>query len=110
MTEFTRKEFYKEYKYERTNSLKVFIPKWHKHSLRKLSFLKSTLFYRTSINEDEYTVSVIPVSGNTFYQCNDLTRVIFPVLNNEIVLFPKERAIQIIDEIDLLLNPERLYL
>ena len=102
-----KKEFYKEYKYERTNSLKVFIPKWHKHSLKELSFLKSTLFYRTSINEDEYTVSVIPVR---FYQCNDLLRAEFPLLINEIVLFPKERAIQIIDEIDFLLNPERLYL
>ena len=105
-----KKELYKEYQYERTNSLKVFIPKWHKHSLKELSFLKSTLFHRTSINEDECTVSVIPVSTNTFYQCDNLTRVIFPVLNSEIIPFSKERAIQIIDEIDLLLNPERLYL
>lgn len=110
MTELTRKEFYKEYQYERTSSLKVFIPKWHKHSLKELSFLKNTLFYRISINEDKCTVSVIPVLAGMFYQCSDLTRVMFPVLNRKIVLFPKERAIQIIGEIDFLLNPERLYL
>lgn len=103
-------EFYKEYRYERTASgLGVHVPKRHRNRLMELSYLRGSHWPYMKVNAESCTVSIVPVTL-MFKQCVSLTEVQFPLLfGNDYPVHSKSEATQIIDEIDLLLNPEGFY-
>ena len=101
-------EVYKEYRYERTQeALRIYIPKRHKYRIEGLKSLRGSMWSKIKVNAEDCTVSIIPISM-LFKGCNNLTEVLFPSFDSFLVNSADE-AKQVLDEIDLLLNPEGFY-
>ena len=109
------KGLYKEYQYEKIDSvLRVYIPKHYKDEIKNIKNLTSARYWgkTVKVSEEDFCVSIIP--WRLFVNCVNLTKVEFP---SHLVGFPEymksilltESDRQILDEIDLLLNPEGFY-
>lgn len=110
------KGLYKEYQYEKVDLvLRVYIPKYYKDEIKNIKNLTSVIDggKTVEVSEEDFCVSIVP--WQLFVNCVDLTKVElpshpvgFPEYTKSILLTESDR--QILDEIDFLLNPERLYL
>ena len=109
------KGLYKEYQYEeRGSALLVYIPKYHKDEIKNIKNLTSAMYLGKTIgvSEEDFCVSIVP--WQLFVNCVNLTKVEFhsqlvgsPEYTKPILLTKSDR--QILDEIDLRLNPIGFY-
>ena len=107
------KGLHKEYQYEKIDSvLRVYIPKYYKDDIKDIKNLTSAWGKTVEVSEEDSCVSVIP--WQLFVNGVNLTKVVFPSHPagfpehaEPILLTESDR--QILDEIDLRLNPEGLY-
>lgn len=111
-----KKGLYKEYQYEKIDSvLRVYIPKYYKDEIKGIKNLTSARYWGKTVGvweEEDFCVSIVP--WRLFVNCVNLTKVEFP---SHLTGFPEyaksilltESDRQILDEIDLLLNPIGFY-
>lgn len=109
------KGLYKEYQYEKIDSvLRVYIPKYYKDDIKDIENLTSAWGRTVEVSEEDSCVSISIIPWQLFVNCVNLTKVEFhsqlagfPEHTKSILLTESDR--QILDEIDLRLNPEGLY-
>ena len=111
------KGLYKEYQYKKGDSaLRVYIPKYYKNKIKGIKNLWSAMYWGETIkvSEEDSCISIIP--WGLFANCANLTVADSPQTISCAIYSAKytwftlsEIYRQILDEIDLLLNPIGFY-
>ena len=111
------KGLYKEYQYEKIDSaLLVYIPKYYKDDIKDIKNLTSAMYWGKTIkvSEEDSCVSVSITPWQLFVSCVNLTKVEFHShvavsLKHTKSILLAESDRQILNEIDLRLNPIGFY-
>lgn len=105
----TLPELYKEYQYRRkSNSIEIRIPEYQRGKVYQIEQQLNSFMSRFSFYQENGLLTI--VYPEVFASCNSLTSIAFPTCFEASTALSRVDAIKIIDEIDFLLNSERLYL